>query len=198
MNFIKVLSTFLFLFMFNGCFSEDKSLKVAISPWIGYEAIYQAEAFGWLDKGIELVKGETPSDNFKRIMSGEVDAAALTMEDVLVARSQGVNLTIVAVLDVSAGADIILSKDEISDLSHLKGKRVGAEISALSSLMLTKTLEKGGLRYDDVTVLDLSPTKQLEAWKAGKIDFVVSFEPYASQLLAEGAHYLIAHASFRK
>jgi len=55
MGMIKSLSLLLLLVVFSGCLSEEKPLKVATSPWIGYEPIYQAEEFGWLGKDIELI-----------------------------------------------------------------------------------------------------------------------------------------------
>ena len=192
----KTVLTFLLLLMFSGCFGEEKSLRVAISPWIGYESIYKAEEFGWLDESIELVKVNMLSNSFKKIMNGEVDAAAMTMEDVILARVDGVELTIVAVLDISAGADVVLSKDSISDLTQLKGKRIGTEQTALAALILTRTLEKAGLEYNDVTVLNIPPTEQLDAWKKDKVDVVISYEPFASKLLTENANYLLSSREF--
>ena len=195
MNFIRTILIFS-LFILGGCFSEEEPLKVAISPWIGYESIYQAEEFGWLDKNIELVKGDSLSDSFKKIMSGEVDAATMTMEDVLIAQTEGIDLTIIAVLDISAGADVILSKGSMNTLAELKGKRVGSERSALASLMLTKTLDKAGLQAKDVSVVNLSPIQQLEAWNNDKIDVAITYEPYATKLLREGANYVISSKEF--
>lgn len=195
MNFIRTI-LILTLLMLGGCFSEEKPLKLAISPWIGYESIYQAEEFGWLDKNIELVKEKFPSDSFKKIMSGEVDAATLTMEDVILARTKGIDLTIIAVFDISAGGDVVLSKGSMNTLAELKGKRVGAERSALALLMLTKTLDKAGLQVNDVNVVDLSPTQQLEAWNNDKIDVAITYEPYATKLLREGANYVISSKEF--
>ncbi len=187
----RILMIFIVL-MLGGCFSEEKPLKVAISPWIGYEPIYQAEEFGWLDKNIELVKGKIPSDSLKRIISGKVDAAAMTMEDVILARTQGVDLRIVAVLDISSGADIVLSKEPVKSLSELRGKRVGCENSALAFLILDKTLQKAGLQHTDITIIDVPPTQQLDAWKRNTVDVVITYEPYATQLLTLDANYVIS------
>lgn len=191
-NAIKIVSIMFFLLTLSGCFSEEKSLKVATLQWIGYESIYQAEEFGWLDKNVKLVKGNIPSDSLRRILSGEVDAATMTMEDVILARAKGVELIIVAVLDISAGADVVLSKKSILDVTQLKGKRIGSEKSALASLILIKTLEKAGLQESDVTVLDLAPPEQLDAWKKDEVDVVITYEPYASKLFEEKANYILS------
>lgn len=196
MNLGKFFFSLLFLAVLGGCLSEEHKIRVAISPWIGYEPIYQAEEFGWLDKNVELVKGDSLSASFQKIISGEVDAAAMTMEDVIIARTKGVELTIVAVLDISAGADVVLSKDPQEDLQQLKGKRIGCENSALASLILSKMLDKAGLHHDDVTVLDLSPSQQLDAWEKDEVDVVITYEPFASKLIQKDAHYLISSREF--
>ncbi len=195
MNIVRALLLFVLL-MLGGCLSEEEKLRVAVLPWIGYESIYQAEEFGWLDNSIELVKGDIPSDSFKRIMNGEVDAAAVTMEDVILARTRGVELSIVAVLDISAGADIVLAKDSVKSLVDIKGKRIWCEDSALASLILTKMLEKAGLAQSDVTVVNVPSTQQLEAWNKDRVDIVITYEPYASKLFSKGAHYLISSREF--
>ncbi len=195
MNMLRVALISLLL-MLSGCQDEDEKLRVGVLPWIGYESIYQAEEFGWLDKSIELVKGEIPTDSFQRILSGEVDAAALTLEDVILARTKGVDLTIVAVLDISAGADIVLSKEPIESLAEIKGKRIGAEDSALASLFLTKMLEQSGLQQSDVTVLNVPSTQQLEAWKSDQVDIVITYEPYASKLISLDANYVTSSREF--
>ncbi len=192
MIFIKtmlILITGLFVI---GCSDQEKPLRVGIIPWIGYESIYQAKEFGWLDADVELVEGSIASDSFKRIISGEVDAAAMTIDDIILARSKGISLTVVAVLDISAGADILLSKIQITDLSQLKGKRIGCENSALASLILAKTLDKADLNEDDVSIVRVSPPEQSGAWEKDEIDLAITYEPFASSLIDKNAYHVLS------
>lgn len=187
---------FISLLLFTGCFNDDKPIKLGTSPWIGYEGIYQAKAFGWLDERVELVEGQLASDTFKRLLNGEIDAATMTIDDLLIARSKGIDLTIVAVLDISAGSDVVLSKTRINDLQEIKHKRIALDNAALGSLILTKMLDKAKLKESDVQILYIPPHLQGEALKNNQIDIAITYEPFASELLAKGAYYLMSTHDF--
>jgi NitT/TauT family transport system substrate-binding protein len=65
-----------------GC-SKSQPLKTGIHPWIGYESLYLADEFGWLPQTVELVKGQAASDSMTGLLAGELDAAALTLDEAL-------------------------------------------------------------------------------------------------------------------
>ena len=169
-----------------GC-ARSRPLSVGIHPWIGYESLYLAREFGWLPPGVNLHEGKVASDSMASLQAGQIDAAALTLDEVLQVRAAGVPLVAVLVFDVSAGADMVLARPGIDTLKQLAGKRIGVERSAVGALMLAKTLEAAGLFANDVTVLDLPPDRQLAAWHAGEVDVVATYEPTASLLKREGA-----------
>ncbi|BBN60478.1 ABC transporter substrate-binding protein [Hydrogenovibrio marinus] len=173
----------------SGC-SCRQTLKMAIHPWIGYEPIYLAEDFGLLPHEISLMKGHNASESIQRLKSGEVGAAALTLDEVLRARNQGVALTVVLVFDSSAGADMLLTRPDIFDLIQLKGKRIGYERSAVGELMMSKALQTAGLQETDVIRVNLSPDRQVKAWKSNEVDAVITYEPTASLLKDLGAKML--------
>lgn len=64
------------------------------------------------------------------------------------------------------------------------------ERSALGELVLARLLEASGLAESDVTLLDLPPDRQLEAWRKDAIDAAITYEPTASLLRREGASRL--------
>lgn len=187
---------FVSLLIFTGCVDESKPLKLGTSPWIGYEGIYQAKEFGWLDERVELVQGQLASDTFKRLISGEVDAATMTIDDLLVARSKGIDLTIVAVLDISAGSDVVLSKTRLNDFRELKHKRIALDNAALGTLILTKMLDQAKLQESNVHILYIPPHLQSDAWEKDQIDIAITYEPFASKLLEKGAYYLTSTHDF--
>ncbi len=184
------------MFLLSGCFDGNKPLRLGTSPWVGYEGIYQAKEFGWIDERVQLVEGRLASDTFKRLMQNEIDAATMTIDDVIIARSKGIDLTIVAVLDISSGSDIILSKTPIKNLKELKGKRIALDNAALGALLLTKILDKAEVSEKDIQLLYIPPYSQSQPWEEGQIDIAITYEPYASKLLGKGAHYLASTHDF--
>lgn len=170
--------------------SRPEPLRIAIHPWIGYESFYLAEDFGWLPDDARLVKLNSLGDSVAALIADQADAAALTLDEMLLARSRGIDLTAVLVFNVSAGADALLVRPAIETLEQLAGKRIGVENSALGPLVLSHALEQVGLVFDDVTVVDVSPDRQLLAWQQDRVDAVVTYSPAKEDLLEIGAKVL--------
>ena len=61
---------------------------------------------------------------------------SLTLDELLTARGNGIELCVIAVLDSSAGADALMARPGLEHLKALAGQRIGAEDSASGALML--------------------------------------------------------------
>lgn len=169
----------------SGC-SGSAPLRTGIHPWIGYEPLYLAEEFNWLSDSVQLMKGAAASDSMSGLLSGELDAAALTLDEALRVFSQGIPLRVVAVTDVSVGADVLVVKPFITSLGSLRGRAIGVELGGVSGVMLFAMLERAGLRSDEVSVIDLPVHRHLEAWQNGDIDASICYQPMASVLVQAG------------
>ncbi|MDL0430942.1 ABC transporter substrate-binding protein [Marinobacter sp. TBZ242] len=168
-----------------GC-SRSGPITFGVHPWIGYEPLYLARDFGWLPESIVLRTGSSAKDSMNGLISGELDGAALTLDETIRVWSQGVELVVVAVTNVSAGADVLVTRPHIAELADLRGQRVAVELSGVSGTMLLKILEVAGLHTDDITRIDLPISQHAEAWSRGDIDASVSYEPTASALVRAG------------
>lgn len=176
--------------------SPGDDLAIGLHPWPGYEPLYLAEDFGWLPEGVVLRSGDNAGESLAGLRRGELDGAALTLDEVLKARAEGLPLTVVLVFNDSVGADMVLARPEIASLEGLAGARIAVERSAVGSLVLFKLLEAAGLAVNQLEVIDLPPDRQLAAWRRGEIDAAVTYEPAASQLMREGAHSLYDSSRF--
>ena len=178
------------------CFREPP-LAVASHVWPGYELMFLAREEGWLDEApIRFLETRSATESLAALKEGRVQAAALTLDEVLRGRADGLPLTIILVFDISAGADVVLSRPDIQTPAQLKGRRIGVETSALGALMLARTLAYAGLSKADVTVVPVTPDQHIEAWQAGKVDTLITYEPIASKLLRSGAHHLLDSRAF--
>lgn len=185
----SILFPIIFYISLSGCAPEEP-LQIGIHPWIGYETLYLARDFGWLPPIINLHEGKSADDSIHALHAGQIDAACLTLDEVLRVRIAGIPLTIIAVFDISAGADVVLSRSQIKDLQDLAGKRIGVEKNALGSLMLIKLLSAANLDQSAITIIDLTIDQQLAAWRQDKIDVVVTYEPTATLIRNEGAQII--------
>lgn len=166
------------------------SLRLGVHPWIGYESFYLARSLGALPSQIQLTETRNASESIAAIQSGAVDAACLTLDEVLHVRGNGPSLTVIAVLDMSAGADVVMASTGIKEWSDIAGKRIALEASAVGELMLLKLLEAANVARSEVTLIDLPPEKLPDAWAAQEIDLAITYEPTASRLAAMGAQRL--------
>ena len=170
--------------------SPQKTLTVAVHPWVGYEALYLARDLKWLPDAIQLRDNKTLEESLAALKSGQADAACMTLDEMLRARADGIPLSAALVFDVSAGADAVMARPEIKRLSDLAHKRIGYDRNALGAMVFEKLLEAAKLSASDVIQIDLPPARQLDAWKRKEVDAVITYEPMVTTFLHEGAHSL--------
>lgn len=174
------------------CSSEQQSpLRVGTNIWPGYEPFYLARELGYYEqKPIHLVELKSATEVIHAIRNNTIEAAALTLDEALLLLESRVEIYIIAVLDFSNGGDVVLSKPGINTLQQLKGKRIAVEHSALGALMLNAMLHQAALSINDVVSVPKTVDEHVSAYRKNEVDAVVTFEPYRSVLLAEGAHLL--------
>jgi len=167
--------------------NNNPPLTLASHVWPGYEFVFLSKQLGLLDQDkVQIQETSSATNSLELIAAGKVDAAALTLDEVVRARAEGVELTVIAVFNISAGADMVVCKTHLHELSHLKGFRIGVETSALGSLVLNQLLEKASLTEQDIEIVNLTVDQQEQAWNEGKIDTVITYEPVATKLMEKG------------
>ncbi|KAA6186954.1 hypothetical protein F2Q65_03440 [Thiohalocapsa marina] len=171
-----------------GC--STAPLRVAVSPWAGYQFLILAEQEGWLPpEQIRLLRTQTLDASAEALAQGRVDAAALTLEEVLVLRSTGLRLHGVLIFNVSAGGDALLARPGIDSLSALAGKRIAVEDSSLGAVMLHHVLQAAGLDADAVTVEPMQ-FDHVAAWEQLAPDAIITYEPSLTLLQGRGLERL--------
>lgn len=166
----------------------DRPLQIAAHLWPGYEFLFFAKQEGWLNKRqVNLTETSSATSSLQALKQGEVDGAALTLDEVLLARDAGINLVIVLVFDISAGADMLLAKPGFKHLSELKGARIGLEQGTLGEVVLAQALKAAGLTRSEVKLVPLTIDNHQVAWQQAKVDALVTYEPSAGKLLSSGA-----------
>jgi NitT/TauT family transport system substrate-binding protein len=175
-----------------GCSEPPQEpLRIASSPWPGYEPLYLARDLGYLDENkvnlFELPSADITLESFR---NRSTDLATLTLDETLELIHSGTKLRILLALDISHGGDAVLARPEIKDLSDLKGKRIAIVNIPLGIYMLNRLLDKAGLERSDVSVFPMSESKQVQFYLDGKADAVITFEPVKTVLKEAGAHVI--------
>jgi NitT/TauT family transport system substrate-binding protein len=168
-------------------------LRLGTNVWPGYEPLYLARELGYLDpRSVKLVEYLSTSEVLRAFRNGTLEAAALTLDEVLLLAQDDILIRIILVNDISAGADAILARPGIASIEELAGRRIGVENTAVGAYFLSRALEKHGVALKDVTTLPLEVHEQETAFQEARVDAVVSFEPVRTRLLAAGAKELFS------
>lgn len=172
-----------------GC-AREPPLRAGMIHWIGYEPLFLAEELGWLDPSVKLIRTSSGADTIFGLLSGTLDVGAMTLDEALRIAGQGVPLNVIAVMNVSAGADAVMVRPDMTALDALRGRRVAVELPSVSAIMMLEALEEAGLQRSEIIEIDLPVHQHANAWRQRDIDASVCFEPYASVLESLGARRL--------
>lgn len=180
------------LALITGCSpTPPEPLRIATNVWPGYEPLYLARELGYYDSApVRLVEHAAATDVIRAYRNGAIDAAALTLDEVLLLAQHGLRPKIVLVMDFSHGGDTLIAQSELTELSALQGRRIGVESSALGAYMLQRTLEHAGISHTDIHTVSVPADQHERAFSSKQIDAVVTFEPVRSKLLRQGANEL--------
>jgi len=171
--------------------SPPPLLRVAAQVWPGYESLYLARSLGFFDQApIRLVETPSATSSSEALRDGLVEAAALTLDEALALVEDGVALKVVLVMDASHGADKLLAASGITDLQALRGKRVGVENGAVGALMLQAALDRAQLKISDIQMVPLGIDQHFAAWRDGRLDAVVTYDPVAREVEKNGGKVL--------
>lgn len=178
------------LFSLAGCNNEpERPVIIGTNIWLGYEPGYLADRqhlYG--DADVNLRQYQSATQVLRAFRNKAIDVAALSLDEALVLRQSGIPIRIFLVTDTSDGADAILAKPGIASIRDLAGKRIGVENSALGDYVLARALQIHGLKDSAIQEVSLTVDETEEFYTAGKVDAVVTFEPFKSKLIAAGAH----------
>lgn len=171
--------------------AQGEPLRLGTNIWPGYEPLYLARGLGYFNEhSVRLVEFLSASEVLRAFRNRAIDAAGLTLDEVLLLAEQGAAVRVILVNDISNGADVVSSRPEVQSLRALSRRRVGVESTALGAYVVTRALEQHGLSPADVDVVPLEINEHEAAYRDGRVDAVVTFEPVRTRLLAAGAREL--------
>jgi NitT/TauT family transport system substrate-binding protein len=114
----------------------------------------------------------------------------VSLDELFALAVDGLEPRIVAVVDVSHGADVVVGRSGMRTMKDLRGKRVAVESGALGAFVLARALTLNGMAARDVSIVPLESNEHPAAFEQGQVDGAVTFDPYRTQMLAAGAHTL--------
>lgn len=171
-----------------GCGEKGNGLptvKVAINTWPGLGPYYVAHEKGFdREEGvnIEVIMSEDTVARNSSLASGEVDLVGITLDNVVIAQSNGLPMTVVGESDFSNGGDGIIAIKDIKSVADLKGKKVACPVGLPSQFFLLYLLKQNNLGLKDIQLVPADDGGQAGAvFASGRVDAAVTWDPFISQ-----------------
>jgi NitT/TauT family transport system substrate-binding protein len=170
--------------------SETSSpLKLGMNLWAGFMPWQVAQ-----DKGLfksnglsaDLVWFPVLSDQLAAFNAEKLDVAGMTMSDFLNGVAAGLQTKVIAITDVSLGADAIVVSPAIKSIKDIAGKSASIEVGTIGHMLFLKALEQGGVPADQVQIVNQTADAAIAALIAGKTEVVYAYEPFVSQAVQSG------------
>ncbi|MEG3849200.1 ABC transporter substrate-binding protein [Microcoleus sp. herbarium19] len=162
-----------------------KPLRVGITSWVGFDIAFYAEPSGILKQRgveVELIRFENQQDASRAVMRGALDAAFVSLWDVMQAEPGDGTPLVLMTTNISAGADGIVAKPEIKSVADLRGKKVGAKLGTVNHLILLEALIAHKIKPSEVQILDYSNDVAAEKIETGGIDAAVLWQPLLGEI----------------
>ncbi len=167
--------------------SYSQTLRVGTTLWPGYEPLYLAQEINAYKQDIRMIHYPSTSEVLRAFKNRTLEAAALTLDEVVSLVSSGLKVEVILVLDISEGADVIMAHPGIKDMQGLIGAKVAVESTAVGAYTLSRALEVHKIDLNKISLVNVEFSRHKDAFENKIADAIVTFEPVRTQLLNAGA-----------
>ncbi len=117
------------------------------------------------------------------MLKGEVDIATAS-EFVVVGKAlEKQKISILGTMDRSMPMYLIGRKSRgVNKISDLAGKRVGLARGTIAEFYLGRFLDLHGMNIKDTALVDMPPSKWLDAVSTGDVDAIAAWQPFVNQI----------------
>lgn len=171
--------------------ASGNTVNMGIEPWLGYAPWYIAQDQGYFkSNGVNatITNFDTDSDMNAALAAGKIQAASVASHSAIQVVENGVDVSIVLILDASEKADAIIVDDSIASVKDLKGKSVAYEEGSTSDLLLNYALDENGMTIDDIKKVPMGASAAGTAIIAGQVPAAVTYEPYITEAMQKDAN----------
>jgi putative hydroxymethylpyrimidine transport system substrate-binding protein len=136
----------------------------------GIYAVQKTDRFRDAGLDVKLLTPSDPSSPLKLLAAGKVDVAISYQSELLLARSQGMELiSIGAIVQKPLSSIVSLPKAKINSPKDLVGKRIGKSSIPFETAYLKVMMEEVGAQLSDIRAIDVG-YNLVPALLAGKVD----------------------------
>jgi len=132
-----------------------------------------------------------------QLKKGQADIIELPLFEFVASQQESASSVFIAVMDYSAGADVIVLRPEINSAAELKGKTIGIQTDSISLYLLHLYLKKNGMSLNDVNYADIPGESLGKAYTSGKsLAGIVSWPPASDEVVNAGGRIVASSKDF--
>ena len=159
------------------------TIRLGTNIWLGYEPLHILfqENSGSYGVQLESQRYWNATEVTDALLAGVINAAGLTLDEAIGASQRLDDLTVVAVVDQSNGADIICGQGDWEQYSEI---RIALENTALGAYFLSVFLSQYSNISDDAQIITVfAPVDEHELlFRENGADLFVTFDPFFTDL----------------
>lgn len=169
----------------------QRPLTVAVDIWPGTESLVMAcDEGNTKEQRINTVEMSWPTAVMGAFRKRVVDAAVVTLDEMIRLEADGARPRAVLVLGISNGGDAIMARAGLESMQSLRGRQVGVELRSAGEYLLGEALQSSGMSWKDVHVVPLNLAETEDAYDEKDLDAVVTADPWRLRLRDKGAKML--------
>ncbi len=183
----------------------EELIRCAYPYWFGFAPVPVAMALGYYKE--EGLKVTTVFDNDRAnvlpaLETGDLDCTMRTIgEHMSRPLAPDSDLVVIGVIDVSVGADGVVSAPGIDKVTDLVGKTFAGEINHPGTIMTAHALKQAGYDFNkDVNVRLIATDDASAVFEDSEVAAVATWEPMLSEIVAntsrKGSKILLSSADF--
>lgn len=175
--------------------NEKNSVDVGYLPVLVNLPLYVALEEGYFeDYGIKVnaIQANSPNDVLNSILSGKLDGAGVLATPILYL-SEDRNPDKIKIFTTGdetqenfVSAIIVRNDSNINEINDLKGQDIGVYQGAVQVLFLKSMILGMGLEIDDIEIVEISPTLQIQGLKSGHFNVLSTVEPFNTIAVENG------------
>ena len=165
-------------------------VTIAVPTQINSALVHVASGQGlFLKAGVDVVTQpfEMGIDALKAVLDGKADLAVVADTPVMFALLGGADIAMLAGISQGRRALAIVAHSDrgIKQIQDLRGKSIGVTMGTNLPYFLDAMLQTHGVPSDKLKLTDLRTDALLSAFKEGRIDAAVVFQPFLARLESE-------------
>ena len=168
-------------------------MRVGTLRWLAAEILFLASHRNHLPPSdFRLIEFVDDGEAMRAMRNGTIEAAILSLDEVVAVSQSGADPVVLFVTDWSAGGDAVMARAGITTVADLRGKRVAAQVGSVGAFLLQRALAAAAMDMADVQMVNLPPYRQLEPFQRGEIDAAVTHEPLRTAMAEAGATEILS------